>query len=603
MPFDGSMGVFRAKVVSAIKKQNKKRGDELLKAILAVDKLGDIASESQDLMHELRALIELHLSKSNSAIVKEIKALYEAGAPLTGEDGIRRMLGAVDMEFFGRAYFPHYFSLPSPDFHKELDDIWHKGILKNQAPLTLKTIKTIGKADGSRRAVAAPRGHAKSTSLTFKGSMHASLYEYKHYLIIVSDSSEQAEGFLENIKIEFEDNPFIAEDFGLLVGKVWRGNVLLTRSNVKIEALGSGKKIRGRKHRHYRPDLIILDDIENDENIRTPEQRKKLENWFFKAVSKAGDYYTDIIIIGTLLHYDSLLAKCLKTPNYQSIKYKAVARFSSDIAHWDEWEKIYTDLSNPERERDALAYFEAHKAEMLEGTSVLWEEKNSYYKLMTIKVSDGDSSFNSELQNEPINPEDCIFNEEWFEFYNEAEIDFKDPVFDFFGFVDPSLGKTKKSDPSAIITLAKNRSTGYMYVVDADIMRRHPDKIITDILSKARFLKTFYGRGYKKFGAETNQFQWFLKEEIAKASAKAGIYLPLEEVNQNTDKTMRIQTLQPDIKNKYILFNKRHRTLLEQLYHFPMGAHDDGPDALQGALAIAKKSKRFRILNRLQIGL
>ncbi|MFQ8732059.1 MAG: hypothetical protein ACLSAC_17475 [Enterocloster bolteae] len=52
----------------------------------------------------------------------------------------------------------------------------------------------------------------------------------------------------------------------------------------------------------------MLDDIENDENVRTAEQRSKLSNWFNKAVSKAGDSYTDIVYIGTLLHYDSLLA-------------------------------------------------------------------------------------------------------------------------------------------------------------------------------------------------------------------------------------------------------------------------------------------------------
>ena len=45
-------------------------------------------------------------------------------------------------------------------------------------------------------------------------------------------------------------------------------------------------------------------------------------------------------------------------------------------------------------------------------------------------------SFNSEEQNEPINPDDCIFIAEWFEFYNEAEVDFKSRDFQFFGFVD-----------------------------------------------------------------------------------------------------------------------------------------------------------------------
>ena len=78
-----------------------------------------------------------------------------------------------------------------------------------------------------------------------------------------------------------------------------------------------------------------------------------------------------------------------------------------------------------------------------------------------------------------------------------------------------------------------------MYVLDADIERRHPDRIITDVLEKERWLRATYGRGYKKLGAEVNQFQWFLKEELAKASARAGLYLPIEEVQQTSDKTLR----------------------------------------------------------------
>lgn len=240
---------------------------------------------------------------------------------------------------------------------------------------------------------------------------------------------------------------------------------------------------------------------------------------------------------------------------------------------------------------------------MLEGTEVLWEEKLSYYDLMVMRVSEGEASFNSEEQNEPINPDDCIFIPEWFDFYNEAALDFKDPAFQFFGFVDPSLGKTSKSDFSAILTMAKHKITGYMYVLDADIERRHPDRIISDVLEKERWLRKTYGRGYKKLGAETNQFQWFLKEELAKASARAGLYLPIDEVQQTSDKIMRIQTLQPDIKNKYIKFNPRHKRLLEQLYQFPMGSHDDGPDALEGCRTIAKRAKRFRILDRRELGL
>ena len=558
--------------------------------------------DSTDL-NGLRALLNGFLNKDDSPERVRLRREFAAGHPTTGPEGLRRKLGAIDMEFFGRAYFPHYFSRPSPEFHRELDAIWQQGVLKGRYPLTAADTKTISRLPGVRRAVAAPRGHAKSTNLTFKGTMHSTLYGYKHYPIIISDSSEQAEGFLDNIRVEFEENTAILEDFGPLAGSVWRSNVLVTKTNIKIEAIGSGKKIRGRKHRNWRPDLIILDDVENDENVRTPEQRKKLKDWFDKAVSKCGDDYTDIVYIGTLLHYDSLLAKTLANPAYRSIKYKAVIRLSQADDLWQQWETIFTDLSNDDREADALAFFQAHKTAMLEGTQVLWEEKLSYYDLMVMRVSEGEASFNSEEQNEPINPDDCLFMEEWFDYYNEAEVNFGDPAFDFFGFIDPSLGKTKRSDFSAIVTLAKHKGSGYMYVVDADIERRHPDRIIADVLAKERWLRASFGHGYRKLGAETNQFQWFLKEELAKASAKAGLYLPIEEVQQTSDKVMRVQTLQPDVKNKYIKFNRRHKRLLEQLTQFPMGAHDDGPDALEGARSIAKKVKRFRILDRAEFGI
>lgn len=582
--------------------ERKKQSINALAGAIAEAESQLYSEEGTDL-NGLRALLKGFLNKDDSPERVQLRREFEAGHPMTGPGGLRWKLGAIDMEFFGRAYFPHYFSRPSPEFHRELDAIWQQGVLKGRYPLTPADTKAISRLPGVRRAVAAPRGHAKSTNLTFKGTMHSTLYGYKHYPIIISDSSEQAEGFLDNIRVEFEENTAILEDFGPLAGSVWRSNVLVTKTNIKIEAIGSGKKIRGRKHRNWRPDLIILDDVENDENVRTPEQRSKLKNWFDKAVSKSGDDYTDIVYIGTLLHYDSLLAKTLTNPAYRSIKYKAVIQFSQADDLWQQWESIFTDLANDDREADALAFFQAHKAAMLEGTQVLWEEKLSYYDLMVMRVSEGEASFNSEEQNEPINPDDCLFMEEWFEYYNEAEINFRDPVFDFFGFIDPSLGKTKRSDFSAIVTLAKHRSSGYMYVVDADIERRHPDRIIADVLAKERWLRASFGHGYRKLGAETNQFQWFLKEELAKASAKAGLYLPIEEVQQTSDKVMRIQTLQPDVKNKYIKFNRRHKRLLEQLTQFPMGAHDDGPDALEGARSIAKRVKRFRIVNRAEFGI
>lgn len=196
-------------------------------------------------------------------------------------------------------------------------------------------------------------------------------YAYKHYEIILSDSSEQAEGFLTDIKTELEENAVLKEDFGELQGRVWKSSVILLSNGVKIEAIGSGKKIRGRRHKQWRPDLIVCDDLENDENVNTPEQRKKLRDWFYKAVSKAGDTYTDIVYIGTLLHFDALLANVAKNPSYKSIRHQGVISFAANGELWDAWEAIFTDLTNEARQEKARDFYEANKTEMLEGTAVL----------------------------------------------------------------------------------------------------------------------------------------------------------------------------------------------------------------------------------------
>lgn len=528
--------------------------------------------------------------KNHLGYRQELYKDYLDGKELTGEKGLRKKLAAIDMEYFGRAYLPHYFTRESPKFHNKLDQIWREGVLKKLNPF--RAYKNVNKKKGCKRAIAAPRGHAKSTNFTFKDSLHAALYRYKHYIMILSDSSDQAEGFLGDLKAELEDNNAIHTDFGKQQGKkVWKTSVICTTGDVKIEAIGSGKKIRGRKHRNWRPDLIILDDVENDENVNTPEQRKKLANWFYKAVSKAGDTYTDIVYIGTILQADSLLVKVLNNPEYHCVKYQGVISFATNQYLWDEWESIYTNLDNPLRQEDAKEFYEKNKIDMDEGTEVLWEAKLSYYDLMIVRISEGEASFNSEIQNDPIDPDSCTFNEEWFDYYDEELVDFSSSEFVFVGANDPSLGKNKKSDTSGIIGLAKNLRTGYMYVVDASIEKRTPDVIIEDCIETQRRYRRDYNKRFYVFGVEAIQFQHFFKDVLASMSIASNEALPIEEIYNMSNKDLRIKSLQPFVKNKFIKFNKKHKTLLKQMFEYPMGKNDDGPDTLEMAVRLALEIK------------
>ena len=493
---------------------------------------------------------------------------------------------ARDPAAFGRTYLAHYFTRPSPAFHRELAALWRKRVMKNRDPETEREAMLSDK--GTRSAIAAPRGHAKSTVMSLQNVLHAALYGYKRYILLISDTEAQAVGFLDAIKNELETNERILADFGEQPGKTWKTGSILLSNGCRIDAVGSGQKLRGRRNYERRPDLILCDDIENDEGVRTAEQRQKTADWFWKAVCKSGDSYTDILVIGTILHHDSLLSNLLENPGFQSRKYRAVLS-EPPSPLWQTWENLATDLADPEREKTAHAFFFKHRKEMLTGAKVLWPEKLSYYDLRLMRLTEGEAAFNSEMQNQPIDPAACLFSAQWFHYYDPAATDFRSPGFRFYGYCDPSLGRTATSDYSAIVTLAVEEDSGLAYVYDADIQRRHPDKIISDILDKERQLRREVGRGYTLFGAETNQFQWFLKETLARESARQGLYLPIQGVRATEDKTMRVESLQPDVKNGYILFRKDQTLLLHQLSQFPLGSHDDGPDALEGARTLARK--------------
>ena len=122
------------------------------------------------------------------------------------------------------------------------------------------------------------------------------------------------------------------------------------------------------------PDLVLLDDLENDENVRSPEQRDKLENWLMRTVLSLGpaDDSMDVIYIGTILHYDSVLARTLKKPQWHGRTFRAVEKMPDDLALWDIWERFYkTPSVGPEKAR---AFYEQHRQRMDAGAVVSWPD-------------------------------------------------------------------------------------------------------------------------------------------------------------------------------------------------------------------------------------
>ena len=463
-----------------------------------------------------------------------------------------------DFGFFCKTYFPHY--------TKFGDSILHVWLDKNLPAL-------IDAPAGCRQGIAAPRGEAKSTKVSLQFVLWCLITRRKKFILIIADALDQSASMLEAIKAELEVNPRLAMDFSQSCGqgRVWNAGKIITANEVMIQAFGSGKRMRGLRFGAFRPDLVVCDDLENDENVKSPEQRDKLDGWLKKTVLSLGpaDDSMDVIIIGTILHYDSVLSRILNNPLWRGLKFQAILEWPHDMSLWDKWEEL---LLNREKtsEDDALKFYHKHKKVMDEGARVSWPDARPLYSLMYKRARDGHAAFDSEQQNDPLSSDDAPFAGCMTFWVNRLA------EWLMFGAVDPSLGKAgNRRDPSAIVVGGFNPNTYVLDIVEALIKKRLPDMIIEDIIA----LQV----GYKclMWGVEAIQFQEFLYTELIKRGALRGIPIPARAVKPTADKNLRIESLQPYVANGQIRFHTSQKTLIHQFKHWPLADHDDGPDAVK----------------------
>lgn len=498
-----------------------------------------------------------------ATLQSQIEADCAGFATDAGESARRRARAEKDFHFFRTTYFPHYCTIPG-------DSALH-------AWLDTALPDMVADAKGGRLALAAPRGEAKSTFIALFFVLWCVLTGRKRYLLIIADALEQAATLLEAVKAELDGNPRLGMDFPEATGqgRVWNVGVVLTKSNVKIQALGAGKRMRGLRHGPYRPDLVVLDDLENDENVAKPEQRDKLQGWLQKTVLNLGaaDGSMDVVYVGTILHYDSVLARTLKKPGWQSQTFRAIIQWPDDMALWDRWENLY----RAEGRDAAAAFFAANTAAMLRGARVSWPEARPLLALMLLRADDR-AAFDSEYQNDPLCGDEAPFAS-CITFWVDRSADWL-----FFGACDPSLGKHGAGrDPSALLVGGFLRSTMTLDVVEASIKKRHPDRIIEDILGLHMAYRPLL------WAVEAVQFQEFFADVLTRRALERGIPLPVQPVRSNTDKILRIESLQPHMTQGRIRLHASHQTLVDQLRHFPKADHDDGPDALEMLWSVASR--------------
>ncbi len=432
---------------------------------------------------------------------------------------------------FCRTYLPHYFSHAPAPFHYEL-----VRFMEERGEVVTPAV------------VAAPREFAKSTVCSFGYVLHQICFGKRNFIIIGSDTEDLASDLTGYLYMELLYNERLQQDFGELVRANKPVNDFTTGNGVRVKARGRGQRLRGLKHRQHRPDLIILDDMENDVNVRNSEIVQQILDWIVSAVYPSLDASGTLMMIGTILLKHSALDIMLKSPEEPYCRFRR---------------KIFRAIQ--------------------EDGSSLWEARHPAARLQMQKQLMGTVAFNREKMNEPT-PIEGMFQEQWLRYYHPDTI--KDKGLVVVGFFDPSLETGGTADYKAVVTVGYAPQEQVFYVLDAFIQKTTLEQTLRSVFNRHQ------EHPYHLLGVEDNLFQRLLLKEFDRMGQELGVYLPIKGVTHRIAKETRVAVLSPMLERGKIRFIRGHSDqgkLIEQMLYFPSrNQHDDGPDALAGAVQLAQ---------------
>lgn len=401
-----------------------------------------------------------------------------------------------------------------------------------------------------RVAIAAPRGHAKSTCVTHAFLLASVLFREKRYVLIISDTEGQATEFLGDIKTELQENVELINTFRVRrFTKDSATDVVVEftdGSKFRIRAVGAEQKVRGRKWGGTRPDLIICDDLESDEAVESDLRREKFRNWFFKAVLPSMSDRGHIRVIGTILHLDSLLYRLISNKAWLTRLYKA--------------HKGFDDFSE-----------------------LLWPEKWSKERLQAERdqcIHAGIAeAYSTEYLNNPIDQSEAFFRRE--DFLEMEESHYKANK-SYYAAIDFAISDSDKADYTVIVVGGMD-SFGQLHIVYVLRFRGDADEIIENMFSiQQRF-------NVELWKAEEGAIKRTLWGELQRRMIEKNVVLNIVPGIPTKDKRTRARPLQARMRAGGVRFDKSgswYPSFEEECLHFPKGAKKDQVDAASW-LAIA----------------
>ena len=453
---------------------------------------------------------------------------------MTAQQEILRRLYR-DRPLAHKVLFAHRHPVASPPFHAEMQNDWH------------------GPSRGVLDLVF--RGGAKSTIAEEAIPIMAGFREFKNCLII-GENAERAVARLHAVKREFEANDLLRQAFGDLRGATWGEDRLVLSTGAAIQALGKGQSLRGIKHEDMRPDLVFGDDLENRQDVSTPEHRKKHLDWFTLDLLPACDPDYRVRVAATPLHPESLAMVLAKTPGWIVHTYP-----------------IYYLDENGEKQSSWPERFPSKDVLHLEQTYLARGQVQG---------------FKQEYMCQSEAPETKAFKQEMFRI--EPQVRSWQAV---YSMTDPARTTNKDSADTGHVVWSW---IGPKLVIwDAAGAQLMPSEIV-DLQ-----FRIWDEHHPVQMGIEEDGLNQFLLQPLRQEQVKRGLTIPIQPLKAPVGKFDFIRGLQPFFQAREVQFAKPLPDLQAQLLGFPTGKIDV-PNALAYALKMRPGAPIYDDFNGRHIG-
>lgn len=417
-------------------------------------------------------------------------------------------------------------------------------------------------------AIAAPRRHAKSTAITFSYALAEVLFRSSRFVLIVSDSEAQAAMFLGQIKQALQENEDIINLFKLKKNE--KGLVEFIKETetdiivgfedghtFRIIAKGSEQKLRGLLWNGKRPDLLLLDDMESDEQVMNKDRRDKFKRWFYGALVPALSEHGKIRYVGTILHQDSMLENLMPKEYGPYTVRGELKTYQTKYAGM--WRSIK---------------YKAHNSDFSE---ILWPDMWSRELLQSMRedyLQKGlPEQYSQEFLNIPIDESVAYFKRS--DMAGEHMDDKKKPL-NYYIAGDFAISEKERADYTVFVVGGMDDS-GILHIKNVIRGRMDGGEIVDTMIGLQKVYSPM------AFGIEETQITKALGPYLNRAMLDSNTFINVVMMKPHkTDKLSRAQSIRARLRAGGVKFDKSadwYQTLEDELLVFPRGKHDDQVDA------------------------